>query len=657
MDPQQSLPCLPIMFPLCVALIVSFSSLPSEALPQDPGGHISTTEATECDGQQVDICGICAGDGSTCEVVSGTFTQPILSMGYHRILEIPTGAQNLKIQETVKSRNYLAIRTSAGESVINGNWAIDRPGIFYAAGTTLTYRRPNEIRSTAGESITAPGPIQQELHVYVIYQQPKPSIYYEYILPRDNIPSLEETPSPDILPIEPLGLYPMEEQGFVHPDTSRKENAAGGTHPNHVASETSPPTGEVPGDNSYPGLLPLYKWIATGTTPCSATCGTGRRHVVFSCVEQATLTPAPADFCEATQRPAIQEEHCDSQPCPAFWDVGEWSECSKTCGPGFQHRQVLCRQPLGNRSTGIVGPEHCGYLESPETTVSCQLKICSEWQIRSEWTSCSVPCGVGQRTREVVCVDNLGDVVTDEECNMKLHPPDVENCDMGPCARSWFFSPWSDRCSADCGEGRRSRSVVCLTNHISSLPLDACGDKMPDESSPCNIGPCLYKFEWYTGQWGQCSSECGNGTQTRSVVCILHSEGQLEVISNSNCSHMTRPSSTQSCFLKRCGAMWHVTEWSACSRSCDGGYRVREVRCLADNQTLSTGCDPTLVPESREDCNMQACIPEIDENCRDMYYNCNVVVQARLCVYAYYRTACCVSCTRVRRREAQLSRR
>lgn len=43
------------------------------------------------------------------------------------------------------------------------------------------------------------------------------------------------------------------------------------------------------------------------------------------------------------------------------------------------------------------------------------------------------------------CVSNLGDVVDDEECNMKLRPNDIENCDMGPCAKSWFLTEWSDR--------------------------------------------------------------------------------------------------------------------------------------------------------------------------------------------------------------------
>ncbi|XP_010284721.1 PREDICTED: thrombospondin type-1 domain-containing protein 4-like, partial [Phaethon lepturus] len=89
-----------------------------------------------------------------------------------------------------------------------------------------------------------------------------------------------------------------------------------------------------------------------------------------------------------------------------------------------------------------------------------------------------------------------------------------------------------------------------------------------------------------------------------------------------------------------------------CSKSCEGGFRVREVRCLSDDMTASTQCDPQLKPEEKEPCNTQDCIPEIDENCKDKYYNCNVVVQARLCVYTYYKTACCASCSRVANRQS-----
>ncbi|XP_051983182.1 thrombospondin type-1 domain-containing protein 4 isoform X1 [Xyrauchen texanus] len=595
----------------------------------------SNSPGEDCEGFQVDVCGVCAGDGRSCELFSGTLFLSVLSVGYHKILNIPSGAQRIKIQETQKTRNYLALRTATGKSVINGDWVIGWPGQFYSAGTEFTYKRPNEIRSRVGESITAPGPTNQELHLFVIYQQPDPTVYYEYILPRDPIINTHsETYSySSVLPlVESHGLFPS-------PEISNNENSMGGLHPNQVPSD--PMTSET---------LPLYSWVAMTKTPCSVTCGTGSRQVLFSCIERATQSTVTGDLCSHTLHPGSQVEDCQPQPCPAFWDVGEWSECSKTCGPGFQFRQVICRQTQGyhGNSTVVVVTSLCDNTEMPETTTVCQLKICSEWQIRSEWTECSVPCGVGQRSREVVCVDNLGDIVSDMECNMALRPQDLQNCDKGVCASSWFYSLWSDRCSADCADGSRSRSVVCRMSHTNSLPLDNCDDKeKPDELMPCDLGPCTDQLEWYTGPWGQCSSECGNGTQSRGVVCVLQSNDQLGVTSNYNCSHLPRPPSKQTCHLKSCGAQWYMTAWSSCSRSCEGGFRVREVRCLRDDQTSSDDCDPALEPVKREECNTQNCTPHIDESCKDLYYNCVVVVQARLCVYSYYRTTCCASCSRV----------
>ncbi|XP_059409919.1 thrombospondin type-1 domain-containing protein 4 [Carassius carassius] len=622
---------------LQMTLLLSLLCPPTESVPWDNGSSSSPGEG--CEGFQVDVCGVCAGDGSTCELFSGTLFLSVLSVGYHRILDIPSGAQRIKIQETQKTRNYLALRTAAGDSVINGDWVIDSPGQFYAVGTQLTYKRPNEIRSRAGESITAPGPTNQELHLFVIYQQPNPAVYYEYILPKDTVADnhSDAYSYSSVLPlVESHGIFP-------DPGNSDSENSLSSSHPN-----------QVPSDPITPEPVPLYSWLAITTTPCSVTCGTGSRQVLFGCVERATHTTVPGDLCSFTSHPGPQVEECQSQPCPAFWDVGEWSECSKTCGPGFQYRQVICQQEQGHHgnSTVIVASSLCDNTDVPETTSVCQLKICSEWQIRSEWTECSVPCGVGQRKREVVCVDNLGDIVADEECNMALRPQDLQNCDKGVCASSWFYSLWSDRCSADCAEGSRSRSVVCMMSQTNSLPLDNCDDEdKPDELMPCDLGPCTQRLEWYTGSWGQCSSECGNGTQSRGVVCVVQNSGQLEVTSEDRCSHLPRPSSAQTCFLKSCGSQWYMTEWSSCSRSCDGGFRVREVRCLQDDLTTSHDCDPALEPGNKENCNTHTCVPLIDESCRDMYYNCVVVVQAHLCVYSYYRTTCCASCSRVIQRD------
>ncbi|XP_056136532.1 thrombospondin type-1 domain-containing protein 4 [Lampris incognitus] len=568
------------------------------------------------------------------EVVKGNFSHPFLSVGYHKIVEIPAGAHNITVQETVKSRNYLALRTPSGASIVNGNWAIDRPGTFAALGTLFTYRRPNEIRSRSGESIAAPGPTTEGLHVYLIYQQPGAGVNYEYNMPLQNAhPSpTPDTPTPDVLSLD---------EDLSRGEITSNDIAGERLHPNQVPSD--------PEVNSDP--LSTYAWARMGNTACSTTCGTGRHQVLWGCVEREHQTTVPADLCDPALRPPNQEKDCSNQSCPANWDLGEWSECSRRCGPGTQHRQVICRQVThvhdnGTETLATVAAELCGTSDRPVTKSVCQLKICSQWQIRSEWSPCSVPCGVGQRSREVVCVSDQGDVEEDEECNVGLKPDTLQNCDMGACARSWFTSLWSQRCSAECGTGSRTRMAVCLMDHTTSLPLDSCEGERPSEVTSCDSGPCQNRIEWYTGPWSQCSAECGNGTQTRNVACLLNDNDGVKVVDQSNCSHLSQPITSQPCQLKLCGVQWYVTEWSACSRSCSGGYRVREVRCLSDNVAPSERCEPGVAPESRGECNTQPCLAELDPSCRDQYHNCVVVVQARLCVYPYYRTACCASCSR-----------
>ncbi|XP_053277020.1 thrombospondin type-1 domain-containing protein 4 [Pleuronectes platessa] len=591
-------------------------------------------------GRVMDRCGMCGGDNTSCRLVSGLFKHSLTKVGYHKIVEIPEGATNINVTEMVKSRNYLALRSRSGRSIINGNWAIDRPGKYEGGGTMFTYRRPNEISSTAGESFLAEGPTNEILDVYMIFQQLNPGVHYEYIIPS------EETAGPQQPDHRPEENTVNGQGGYDHHSNTHQENVdavGGGRYPPHLP------------DNQVPAVQPPrrerdYNWKLSGATECSSSCGKGFRYSVFHCVHRLNHVQGSDALCDSSSRPSPQEEACNLQPCPAFWDIGEWSECSKTCGLGMQHRQVLCRQVYANRTLN-VHTSRCRHLERPETASTCQLKICSEWQIRSEWTACSVPCGLGQRSREVRCVSNVGDFVPDEECNMNLRPVDAENCDMGACAKSWFYTDWGNKCSAECGMGVRSRGVLCLNNQVSSLPLEGCGSQRPADSQVCNNGPCENRIEWFTGPWSQCSAECGAGSQQRSVVCLMRSDEGFNVMPPYECSSLDRPLSQQSCNLKDCGAKWYHTDWSACSKSCEGGYRVREVRCLSDNMLSSEGCDELQRPAEKEDCNPEACLPSIDENCMDKYFNCNVVVQARLCVYDYYKTTCCASCSRVAHRQ------
>lgn len=51
--------------------------------------------------------------------------------------------------------------------------------------------------------------------------------------------------------------------------------------------------------------------------------------------------------------------------------------------------------------------------------------------------------------------------------------------------------------------GVRTRGVLCLTNHISGLPLEGCGNERPADSQVCNNGLCENRIEWFTGPWSQ----------------------------------------------------------------------------------------------------------------------------------------------------------
>lgn len=74
------------------------------------------------------------------------------------------------------------------------------------------------------------------------------------------------------------------------------------------------------------------------------------------------------------------------------WEAGEWMSCSRSCGPGTQHRQLHCRQEFGGGGSSVP-PERCGHLPRPNTTQPCQLRLCGRWEVSSPWSQVSGPRG------------------------------------------------------------------------------------------------------------------------------------------------------------------------------------------------------------------------------------------------------------------------
>ncbi|XP_072701496.1 ADAMTS-like protein 5 isoform X2 [Ciconia boyciana] len=132
-------------------------------------------------GARPDACGQCGGGHDTCLFVHRLFQGADPSSGYFgymNVTKIPAGATHIKV--TDKSRNYLALMTSDGRYVLNGDWSIAWPGPYEAAGTRLRYARAPD----GTESLEAAGPTSEDLHVMVLLQEPNPGIEYEFWLPR-----------------------------------------------------------------------------------------------------------------------------------------------------------------------------------------------------------------------------------------------------------------------------------------------------------------------------------------------------------------------------------------------------------------------------------------------------------------------------------------
>lgn len=68
------------------------------------------------------------------------------------------------------------------------------------------------------------------------------------------------------------------------------------------------------------------------------------------------------------------------------WTVGQWGECSQTCGEGVRTRPVTCMQLMTEGDEVVQDDSECSQDDKPETQQDCNLQRCPAiWHI-FEWS-------------------------------------------------------------------------------------------------------------------------------------------------------------------------------------------------------------------------------------------------------------------------------
>ncbi|XP_076007219.1 ADAMTS-like protein 2 [Genypterus blacodes] len=386
----------------------------------------------------------------------------------------------------------------------------------------------------------------------------------------------------------------------------------------------------------------MYRWKLSSQEPCSMTCSIGVSKSFVTCVRYDGVEVDDM-FCDALTRPEPVHDFCIGRECQPRWEASSWSECSRTCGEGFQFRQVRCWKMLSPGLDSSVYSDLCtmAELERPMERRPCKSPACGpQWEV-AEWVECPAKCGrKAQVTREVRCSDET------RPCDPMTKPPYAKNCTGPPCERHWTVSEWGP-CSGSCGQGRTVRHVYCKTPEGRVVPETQCAA----ENKPLAIHPCGERDcapHWLSQDWERCNTTCGRGEKQRIILCAGISGGKFQIFDDEACSGSEKPEEENTCFERPC-FKWYSTPWSECTKTCGVGVRMRDVKCYQGRE-LVRGCDPLTKPVAKQTCALQPCPTEPpDESCQDRpSTNCSLALKVNLCSHWYYSKACCHSCRVIR---------
>ncbi|XP_050972765.1 A disintegrin and metalloproteinase with thrombospondin motifs 13 isoform X2 [Labeo rohita] len=534
-------------------------------------------------GKVEDVCGVCGGNGSTCQFISSTYSGGEAGE-YVTFLNLPLNASQVHVINTKPVFTHLAV-------LLNDKYVVSGDG-------------------NPGLSIKYPSPLEKS-----------PIIYNLYLTP-DHLPQTEELtisgPVTDKIHIQVFRKYGQEYGDLTTPNISYQ----------YYSSEAVSVKRAAEG-----------RW-STVISACSVTCGTGIQKISQHCVDVLTSDRLEDELCSSSPQTADQLQPCFQPDCPPSWEVGEFGACSAPCGVGERVRSVTCVQKQGTVKVKLPASD-CTLDSKPQTTESCNPQICpARWQV-SEPGECSAVCGPGEAQRTVSCVRSHhgSDSEVDQNLCSEPKPPEHIPCVVDVCPVGWdsqskvihtglhvmprsrmvsvyVWSPVIGQCSKTCGNGSQQVWFSCV-DHQSHLevPEFLCDRTSKPEmyTQPCSLSICPVTWRYIQGP---CSVSCGGGVAKRVLYCSQRMEGgdgnRDLVVGESACQSVARPAEVVECNTEACPARWQAGELGDCSVSCGMGVTVRSVQCVQyeggiERVVEEDRCDPVNKPPITAPCFTHVC--------------------------------------------------
>ncbi|KAL3316372.1 A disintegrin and metalloproteinase with thrombospondin motifs 9, partial [Cichlidogyrus casuarinus] len=365
-----------------------------------------------------------------------------------------------------------------------------------------------------------------------------------------------------------------------------------------------------------------YRWSSIQWEACSASCGKGTQLGKLHCQRVTwphfitTVERTEEDNCAFMLKPVEERElqrECDAGSCwnRSFeWRTSPWSECSKQCGSGVQHRTVTCYvihkhhgDSMGYQTESQVEDYDCESnltdQPKPHEESACDMGLCARW-IADKWSSCQGYCEYGIQTRSVKCampekMDELAAMstsqysaneefnrkktVADSDCRKEIKPSSFRACVMGKQCSSWVSSDW-DKCSAhNCGFGERSRSTTCSNNRL---------DWELDQNLDSELRPYMQYFH----ELALTRALETTWVADHQLVYNLVMNGAIRI--SAPCDDLEAPINNVECFThhdcRSSNVVWWPVPTTECERmsgSSNFGVLTRRVICLMGLQRAS----------------------------------------------------------------------